>query len=201
MTGRRHQLSKFDLIRDQHGPADNAFVDQHGETGEPSLLDLLGKANSFSKQGAAMANGMRSWAILLLPLCSYSWWCETSNRTGCRGQLRHFVREASASHPFLAYTDIKTSPIDDPIVVDWDLDGVLEVILRTEKGLLLFDFKEGNHFVQMEPSGFESIPPLKEYCRPAAVDWNQDEKPDLVIGAKDWLPRTSVYWFSSQNEV
>jgi len=92
----------------------------------------------------------------------------------------------------LAYTDIKTSPIDDPIVVDWDLDGVLEVILRTEKGLLLFDFKQGNHFVQMEPSGFESIPPLKEYCRPAVVDWNQDEKPDLVIGAKDWLPRTSV---------
>ena len=45
--------------------------------------------------------------VLLLP--AFGWWCETSNRHGCRGQSRHFVREAAVANPFLAFEDIKIS--------------------------------------------------------------------------------------------
>ena len=93
--------------------------------------------------------------VLLLP--AFGWWCETSDRHGCRGQSRHFVREAAVSNPFLAFEDIKTSVFDEPIVVDWDHDGDLDVILRKQNGLSLFEFKSGRRFVEIEPNPFHGI--------------------------------------------
>eukprot|EP00438_Fugacium_kawagutii_P013418 Skav224382 [mRNA] locus=scaffold1155:180718:181078:+ [translate_table: standard] len=85
--------------------------------------------------------------LLLLPLV-HGFWCETSNRTGCRGQSRHFVRETSATNPLLAFRDIEVSGEQEPIVVDWDHDSDLDVIVRTRHELLLFEFKSGSgHFV------------------------------------------------------
>ena len=131
----------------------------------------------------ASFDAMKFLTILLLPLCSSSLWCETNANIGCRGQSRHFVREASATNPFLAFGDIKTSKTDDAIVADWDGDGDWDVILRADKNILLFEFKPGQHFVQVEPNPFEKIPSWK--CRPAVVDWNQDGKQDLIVGTKE----------------
>ena len=90
------------------------------------------------------------------------------------------------SNSFLAFRDIETSKIDDAIVVDWDSDEDLEVILRTRNGLHLFDLKPGGHFVRMEPSPFKGVGPIGD-CMPAVVDWDQDGKVDLVVGAEDSL--------------
>ena len=127
----------------------------------------------------------------LLPLAVQSWWCETSAQTGCRGHSRHFVREVSARNPFLAFADIKTSRKDDAIVVDWDSDGDLDVILRTTTELLLFESKPGGKFVRVEPNPFKGSPgnpfssSLIGDCMPAVVDWDRDGELDLIIGAKD----------------
>ena len=125
--------------------------------------------------------------LLVLPLPTFGWWCETSDRRGCRGQSRHFVREAAVANPFLAFEDIKTSYTDEPIVVDWDGDGDLDVILRKRNGLSLFEFKSGRRFVEIEPNPFHGIP--GGYCRPAVVDWNRDGRLDLIVGAKDQVAK------------
>ena len=81
------------------------------------------------------------------------------------------------------FEDIKTSYVEEPIVVDWDHDGDLDVILRKLHELLLFEFKSGRHFVEVEPNPFHGIP--ASHCRPAIVDWNGDGLLDLIIGAED----------------
>ena len=87
------------------------------------------------------------------------------------------------ANPFLVFEDIKTSFAEEPIVVDWDHDGDLDVILRKSDELLLFEFKSGRHFVEVEPNPFHGIPASR--CRPAIVDWNGDGLLDLIIGAED----------------
>ena len=126
---------------------------------------------------------MKCFVLLLLPLPAFGWWCETSDRHGCRGQSRHFVREAAVANPFLVFQDIKTSVYEEPIVVDWDDDGDLDVILRKRKGLSLFEFKSGRRFVEIEPNPFHGIPGGR--CRPAVVDWNGDGLLDLIVGIQD----------------
>eukprot|EP00435_Cladocopium_sp_Y103_P021450 s1407_g5.t1 len=123
--------------------------------------------------------------LLVLPLPAFGWWCETSDRHGCRGLSRHFVRDAQVANPFLVFEDIKISYTDEPIVVDWDGDGDLDVILRKRDGLSLFEFKSGRHFVEIEPNPFHGIP--GGYCRPAVVDWDGDGQLDLIVGAEDGI--------------
>ena len=72
---------------------------------------------------------MKCVALLLLPLPAFGWWCETSDRHGCRGQARHFVREAAVANPFLVFEDIKTYFFQEPIVVDWDGDGNMDLVI------------------------------------------------------------------------
>ena len=91
------------------------------------------------------------------------------------------------ANPFLAFEDIKISYTDEPIVVDWDGDGDLDVILRKRNGLSLFEFKSGRHFVENEPNPFHGIP--GGYCRPAVVDWDGDGRLDLIVGAEDQLAK------------
>ena len=91
------------------------------------------------------------------------------------------------ANPFLAFEDIKISYTDEPIVVDWDGDGDLDVILRKRNGLSLFEFKSGRHFVEIEPNPFHGIP--GGYCRPAVVDWDGDGRLDLIVGAEDQLAK------------
>ena len=125
---------------------------------------------------------MRCFGLLLvLPLPAFGWWCETSDRHGCRGQSRHFVR--AETNPFLVFEDIKTSYVEEPIVVDWDGDGDLDVILRKRDGFSLFEFKSGKHLVEVKPNPFHGIPVGD--CRPAIVDWNGDDRLDLIVGVED----------------
>eukprot|EP00435_Cladocopium_sp_Y103_P036649 s2559_g9.t1 len=138
----------------------------------------------LESQAHQSLTAMKCFGVLLvLPLPTFGWWCETSDRHGCRGQSRHFVREAAVANPFLAFEDIKTNLWEEPIVVDWDRDGDLDVILRKEDGLSLFEFKSGGHFVEIEPNPFHGIP--GGTCRPAVVDWDGDGQLDLIVGAKD----------------
>jgi len=92
----------------------------------------------------------------------------------------------------LVFEDIKTFFTEEPIVVDWDHDGDLDVILRKVDGLSLFEFKSGRHFVEVEPNPFHGIP--GGYGRPAIVDWNGDGLLDLIIGAKDEAARVCSTW-------
>ena len=127
---------------------------------------------------------MKCVALLLLPLPAFGWWCETSDRHGCRGQARHFVREAAVANPFLVFEDIKTYFFQEPIVVDWDGDGHLDVIVTgLSDGLSFFQFKSEKHFVEVEPNPFHGIP-VGQF-RPAVVDWDGDGRLDLIVGAKD----------------
>eukprot|EP00435_Cladocopium_sp_Y103_P021051 s3485_g5.t1 len=105
--------------------------------------------------------------LLVLPLPASGWWCETSDRHGCRGQSRHFVREAAEANPFLAFEDIKTRVTDEPL----------------EGGFSLFEFKSGRHFVEVEPNPFHGIP--SGDCRPEVVDWDGDGLLDLIVGIED----------------
>ena len=131
--------------------------------------------------------------LLRLPLPAFGWWCETSDRHGCRGQSRQFVREVAVANPFLVFEDIKTFWSEEPIVVDWDGDGDLDVILKKQvDGLSLFEFKSGRRFVEVEPNPFHGIP--VGYGRPAIVDWNGDGFLDLIIGAKDEAARECSTW-------
>ena len=87
------------------------------------------------------------------------------------------------ANPFLVFEDIKTSFAEEPIVVDWDGDGDLDVILSKSDGLSLLEFKSGRHFLEVEPNPFHGIP--KGDCRPAVVDWDGDGRLDLIVGAED----------------
>ena len=124
---------------------------------------------------------MKCVVLLLWPLPTFGWWCETSDRHGCRGQPRHFVR--AEANPFLAFEDIETSQSEEPIVVDWDGDGDLDMILRKRDRLSLFAFNSGRNFVEVEPNPFHGIPGGQ--CRPAVVDWDGDGRLDLIVGAED----------------
>ena len=96
------------------------------------------------------------------------------------------------ANPFLVFEDIKTFWGEEPIVVDWDHDGDLDVILKKSDGLSLFEFKSGRRFVEVEPNPFHGIP--VGYGRPAIVDWNGDGFLDLIIGAKDEAARECSTW-------
>ena len=99
------------------------------------------------------------------------------------------------ANPFLVFKDIKTIYKEEPIVVDWDGDGDLDVILRKVDGLSLFEFKSGRHFVEVEPNPFHGIP--GGYCRPAVVDWDGDGRLDLIVGAEDAAARAfKMKWLS-----
>ena len=68
--------------------------------------------------------------------------------------------------------------------MDWDGDEDLDVILKKQDGLSLFEFKAGRHdFVEVIPNPFHGIP--GGLCRPAVVDWDDDGHLDLIVGAKD----------------
>ena len=64
------------------------------------------------------------------------WWCETSNRTGCRGRPRQFVQFATPNGP-PPVDQIRIAALDDPMVVDWDNDGDLDVVVSTLTGMQL----------------------------------------------------------------
>ena len=145
--------------------------------------------------------------LVLSPLGTYGWWCETSARHGCRGQSRHFVREAATTNPFLPFEDIRLSYTDEPIVVDWDGDGDLDVILRSSSKdrdeLSLLELKAGKHFVEMEPNPFKGIPgnAVHGNCRPAVVDWDGDGLLDLIVGAEDGGRASPDFWAKQLGEV
>ena len=112
-----------------------------------------------------------------------SWWCETSSRTGCRGTPRQFIRLAPHGHvPPLG--DVATEVTDEPIVVDWNNDGQLDVILTNLLGTRLWELKSGI-YVEAEPNPFEGI--RAGECRPAVVDWNGDGFLDLLVGTEDGI--------------
>ena len=152
------------------------------------LAGILERPNAkqfrdLESQAHQSLTAMKCFVLLLLPLPAFGWWCETSDRHGCRGQSRHFVREAAVANPFLVFEDIKTFRGEEPIVVDWDHDGDLDVILKKSDGLSLFEFKSGKHFVEVKPNPFHGIP--GGYGQPAVVDWDGDGGLDLIVGAED----------------
>ncbi|CAJ1362216.1 unnamed protein product [Effrenium voratum] len=72
-----------------------------------------------------------------------AWWCDTSARTGCRGEPRQFRRDMGQLDPFDRFQEslsrIRVSYEDEPLLVDWDKDGDLDVIVRTKQKLILFE--------------------------------------------------------------
>ena len=142
---------------------------------------------------------MKWFGLLALLLPALGWWCETSDRHGCRGKTRHFVREAAVANPFLVFESIKTGIDEEAIVVDWDGDGDLDVILKKPDGLSLLEFKSERHdFVEVIPNPLHGIP--GGYCRPAVVDWDGDGHLDLIVGAKDRAARAfKIKWLNHVN--
>lgn len=55
-----------------------------------------------------------------------------------------------------AWVRISISYDDEPLVVDWDKDGDLDVIVRTKQKLILFESRPAG-FVQVEPNPFEGL--------------------------------------------
>ena len=91
---------------------------------------------------------------------AHSWWCDTSALTGCRGQPRQFVHKPTDEGAFNSFnkslSQIRISSTDDPIVLDWDKDGHLDVVIRTDQSLVLFTWRRGV-YAKVEPNPLDSI--------------------------------------------
>ncbi|CAK9096014.1 unnamed protein product [Durusdinium trenchii] len=120
-------------------------------------------------------------AWLLLGLPAHAWWCETSRSVGCRGRIKEFVKEVTATDPFLALSHIHTAVNDEPIVVDWDNDGDYDVI----DGIKYYQRHSfsgrvheivDNPFVNISAGGCADL---------AVADWDGDGNWDLLVADMD----------------
>ncbi|WP_018625854.1 FG-GAP repeat domain-containing protein [Niabella aurantiaca] len=98
-----------------------------------------------------------------------------------------------------------------PTLVDWDGDGVLDIISGTSSGYILFfknkgtnevpqminpvRLKAGGHMIHIQPGYREDIQGPGEarwgYTCPNVADWNSDGLPDIVLG--DSRAKFTVY--------
>ena len=72
-------------------------------------------------------------------------------------------------------------------VVDWDQDGVLDIIVDSKMGACWFKGRGGNRDrFDLRYMGDLCSTELEHHTTsPTIVDWNADGKPDLLLGAED----------------
>lgn len=92
------------------------------------------------------------------------------------------VLEVPAADPALFGFDVGESAV--PVLVDWDLDGDLDLIVGSADGRLWFFPQENGEFVSsnQRDGPFASVD-VGSHCAPAAVDWDSDGFPDLILGS------------------
>ena len=70
-----------------------------------------------------------------------------------------------------------------PVLVDWDRDGDLDLIVGSADGRLWYFPQENGKFTSFNrPHGPFANVDVGSDCAPTAVDWDSDGFPDLVIG-------------------
>lgn len=89
-----------------------------------------------------------------------------------------------------------------PHMVDWDKDGVLDLILGDESGKVkwLKGHKKGSKLVfanEVALASSEGMIEVGAHSAPCVVDWNEDGEEDLLVGANDG----QIYIFLSQEGV
>lgn len=92
------------------------------------------------------------------------------------------VLEVPAEEPALFGFDVGESAV--PVLVDWDLDGDLDLIVGSADGRLWFFPQENGEFVSSnQPDGPFASVDVGSHCAPTAVDWDSDGFPDLILGS------------------
>ncbi len=81
-----------------------------------------------------------------------------------------------------------------PRAVDWDMDGLRDLLIGTAQGHVKVYLNtgreqvpsfDGGTFLQVGPSGAKTTIDVGARSTPTFVDWNNDDRKDLVIGALD----------------
>ncbi len=72
------------------------------------------------------------------------------------------------------------------IIVDWDLDGKLDILINSKNTTFLKNISTNNDSVKFKDMGMVSDHILAGHSTsPAVVDWDNNKIPDLLIGAED----------------
>ncbi|CAE6936036.1 unnamed protein product, partial [Symbiodinium sp. CCMP2456] len=99
-----------------------------------------------------------------------------------RGPRPDVLEVPAKKEPALFGFDVGESAV--PVLVDWDLDGDLDLIVGSADGRLWFFPQENGEFVSSNhPDGPFASVDVGSNCAPTAVDWDSDGFPDLILGS------------------
>ena len=113
------------------------------------------------------------------------------------GKAALFINTGNNSAPaFSDYSFLKAGGEDidvgnhaAPFIVDYNNDGASDLLVGNEEGRLSYYLNQGSntHPVFSSPAVLEdtegSAIAVDSYCVPCVVDWNEDNKKDLVLGS------------------
>ncbi len=123
-----------------------------------------------------------------------------------KGMVRVYKNVGSASAPqFSGFSYVQSNGSDltcpasgclgcFPRVVDWNSDGKKDLLVGLADGTVKIFLNtgtdqnpafDGGTFVQVGPAGSKANIDVGSRATPSAVDWNNDGKKDLVVGALD----------------
>ncbi|MEW5759283.1 MAG: VCBS repeat-containing protein [Candidatus Thermoplasmatota archaeon] len=89
-----------------------------------------------------------------------------------------------------------------PFMIDWDNDGRKDIVVGNKEGYVYIFLNEGNSSDLLFSSGFKlrlsDDTPVKVqgFASPVVVDWNNDNKKDLIIGDEEGL----IHLFSQDQD-